>query len=227
MNIHSKFLIHWTGKKDIENQPENIRAQRYVERLKDYYQNGLYLKRTEEDVLRRMKIKNLVRICFTEIKLSQAQEHANRYGKLGIGFSRDFILDKGGRPVIYIPYEAEEYLLENSLAAAYHESEKYEEIHRPLKWVLAFIKRMSDGHDEDYYDEMEWRIVYDENPNIKHFTKGEKEGVYRLIFTPSDIKVIIFPDDKAKHISFNDKSIKEFFSHHMPITVTLDDCDNF
>ena len=35
-----------------------------------------------------------------------AQTHAERYGKLGIGFTRDFILNKGGRPVIYIPHTA-------------------------------------------------------------------------------------------------------------------------
>ncbi len=115
MNIHSKILVHWTGKNDIENQPENIRAQKYVERLRDYYEHGLYSKRTKEDVIRKVKIKNLIRLCFTEIRLSQAREHANNYGKLGIGFTRDFILNRSGRPVIYIPFEAESCLLEKSL----------------------------------------------------------------------------------------------------------------
>jgi hypothetical protein len=226
MKIHSKFLIHWTGKKDIEYQHENIRAQNYVERLKDYYQNGLYSKRTTEVVIRRKKIKNLVRICFTEIRLSQAQSHADRYGRLGIGFSRDFIMNKGGRPVIYIPYKADVCLLEDSLRAAYDNSEKYEEIHKPLKWVLSFVKRMSDRNG-DYYDEMEWRIVYDERPDNEHFTNGEEEGVYRLKFAPSDIKVLIFPNDEVKLCAFNDVLLKGLFSHHLPITVTLDDCGNF
>jgi hypothetical protein len=115
MNIHSRFLVHWTGEKDIESLPNNIRSQRYVERLKDYYQNGLFIKRREEAVLRGLKIKNLLRLCFTEIRLSHAQKHAARYGKLGIGFSRDFILNRGGRPVIYIPFEAGRCLLEDSL----------------------------------------------------------------------------------------------------------------
>jgi hypothetical protein len=85
---------------------------------------------------------------------------------------------------------------------------------------------MSDGHDEEYYDEMEWRIVHDENP-VKYFTYGKAEGVYRFRFLPNNIKVIIFPDDETKRMSFSDKSIMEFFSVHMPIAVTLDDCDNF
>ena len=227
MKIHSKILVHWTGKKDIENEPVNNRAQQYVDRLKDYYQNGLFLKRTEENVLRYKKIKYLVRLCFTEIRLSQAQAHAHKYGKLGIGFNRDFIMNRGGRPVIYIPYKAERCLLEDSLKQAYEESEGKEEIHKPLKYVLAYVKRMWNEDDEEHYDEMEWRIVHDENPNDDYIKKGKKKGVYRFKFTASDIKVVIFPDEKTKNMSFNDEVIKEFYTQHTPITVTLDDCDNF
>ena len=226
MNIHSKFLVHWTGK-DIKNQPENTRDQSYLERLNDYYQNGLFSKRTTEAVVRKMKIKNIVRICFTEIRLSQAKVHSDRYGKLGVGFSQDFYINKGGRPVIYIPFEAKERLLEDSLGKAYERSREDEEVHKSLKWVLAFVKRMSNGGNEDYYDEMEWRIVYDENPKNKHFTKGDGKGIYRLKLSPSDVKVLIFPNEEVKLSAFNDELLKRHFSTHLPITVTLDDCGNF
>jgi hypothetical protein len=67
-------------------------------------------------------------ICFTEIRLSQAQTHAKQYGKLGIGFERDFIMDKGGRPVIYIPYKPKNggRLLEDEV------TRKYFSKHRPM-----------------------------------------------------------------------------------------------
>ena len=81
MGIHSKILVHWTGK-DIENSPKANKSQLYVERLRDDLQNGLFTKRTSEAVIREKQIKNLLRICFTEIRLSQAQTHAERYGKL-------------------------------------------------------------------------------------------------------------------------------------------------
>ena len=78
MGIHSKFLVHWTGKKDIENFPNNIKAQKYVDRLKDYYQNGLFLRRTTEASIRRLKIKNLLRICFTEISVGDIENEPKR-----------------------------------------------------------------------------------------------------------------------------------------------------
>jgi len=227
MNNHSKILVHWTGKKDIENNPENNRAQLYVDRLKDYYQYGLYMKRTEEDVLRGLKIKYLLRLCFTEIRLSQAREHANNYGNLGIGFSRDFILDRGGRPVIYIPFNAKRCLLEENLKQAYNKSKGIDEIHKPLKYVLAFTKRMVNEQGDNHYDEMEWRIVHDENPNDLYIVKDICKDAFRFKFLESDIKVIVFPDEETKKISLNDEDIKVFFSRYTPITVTLDDCDNF
>lgn len=227
MNIHSKILIHWTGKRDIENQPESIRANLYVERLRDYYIHGLYLKRTEEAVLRGLKIKNLLRLCFTEIRLSQAREHANNYGKLGIGFTREFILDRSGRPVIYIPFEAKDSLLEESLRLSYENSRGHEEIHRPLTYVLAYIKRMWNEFGEEHYDEMEWRIVFDENPDNEYLIKGEEEGVYRFQFVTSDVKVVIFPDEETKTRSLEDKDLGHFFNRHLPIVATLDNCDSF
>lgn len=67
MGIHSKILIHWTGK-DIENCPDpNKKSQLYVERLKDDLEKGLFAKTTEEDVIRGWKIKNVTRLCFTEL----------------------------------------------------------------------------------------------------------------------------------------------------------------
>jgi hypothetical protein len=229
MGIHSTILVHWTGKKDIERKPENIRSELYLERLIDYYLNGLFAKRVTEATIRKYAIKNLIRICFTEIRLSQAQTHAKRYGKLGIGFARDFILNKGGRPVIYIPHTANEdsRLLEDSIKNVHEKSKDNKEVHKSAKRIMTHVKRMSNGKSEDYYEEMEWRIVYDENPNNKHFKKGNNEGVFRVKFNASDIKVIIFPDENIKQIALKNRTLRKFFSVYIPIIATLDDCYNF
>jgi hypothetical protein len=226
MGSHSKILVHWTGK-DIENRHGANKAELYVERLKDDLEKGLFTKRISEDSIRNWKIKYLLRICFTEIRLSQAEKHAERYGKLGIGFTRDFIMNKGGRPVIYIPHKADNRLLEDSIKSVYEKSKDNEEIHKSSKWIMAHVKRMSNGKDEDYYEEMEWRIIHDESPNSKHFTKGEDNGVYRLKFAAHDIKVIIFPDEPTKRLSLEDEAIRKYFSELMPIIAILEDCSNF
>jgi len=226
MGIHSKFLVHWTGGEDIEKRPKGERPQLYVERLINDLQEGLYAKTTEEDVIRRLKIKNLTRLCFTEIRLSQAQMHAKRYGRLGLGFSRDFIMNKGGRPVIYIPFEAEadSRLLEDSLRDVYNNSKDRDDIHKPFISIMAYVKRMSNSKGEDYYEEMEWRIVH--HARDKNIIDTGR-GVHRLKFKPNNLKIIIFPDEDTKQLSLKDDYIKNYLSEHMPIIATLHDCGNF
>jgi hypothetical protein len=225
MGIHSKILVHWTGK-DIEKYPKEEKSQLYVERLKNDLQEGLYAKTTEEAAIRGLKIKNITRLCFTEIRLSQAHEHARRYGKLGLGFTRDFIMNKGGRPVIYIPFDAMEdsRLLEDSIRAIHKKSKDNEEIHSSIKWIMTHVKRMWNEKGEDYYEEMEWRIVQHANDkNIKDIGNG----VHRLKFEATDIRVIIFPNEDTKQLSLKNDYIKKYLSAHMPIMATLDDCLNF
>lgn len=229
MTIHSKFLIHWTGngKNDIESKDESLKPQLYLDRLVDDYEHGLYTARTSENVIRNLKIINIVRLCFTEIRLSQARKHANRYGKLGIGFTRDFIMNKGGRPVIYIPFEADDCFLEDNIRNVYEKSKYNEEIHKSAKWIMAHVKRMSNGKSENYYEEMEWRLVYDEDPDNKHFEKDKGKDIYRLKFAPNDIKIIIFPNEPTKKLSLENKTVRKYFSNYTPIIATLEDCQNF
>ena len=78
-----------------------------------------------------------------------------------------------------------------------------------------------------YYDEMEWRIVYDENPDNPYFKKGNEDGVYRFQFDASDVKVIIFPDEKTKLLSLADNKLQINFSRHLPIIATVEECKSF
>ena len=186
-------------------------------------------------MIRGLKIKNFLRLCFTEIRLSQVHTHARRYGKLGIGFSQDLILKKGGRPVIYIPYKpsADSSLLEDSIKNVYEKSAGDNEIHRSSKWIMTFIKRMSNGKSEDsidhedYFEEMEWRLVHGGYPKNKPFIKGKGKGIYRFVFKADDIKIIIFPNENTMQNSLEDEAIRKFFCKHLPIMVTLEHCRNF
>jgi hypothetical protein len=226
MTIHSKILVHWTGK-DIETNPDqDEKSQLYVERLKDDLQQGLYAKPTVEDSIRNVKLKGITRLCFTEIRLSQVQTHAERYGKLGLGFPRDFIMNKGGRPVIYIPFEppADDYVLEASIKDVYEKSANHPEIKESSVLILAYVKRMSNENNDDYYEEMEWRIVH--HANDKYIINTIND-IHRFKFEMSDIAVIILPDKRTKHISLQDNAIMDCFSKHMPMIATLDDCLNF
>ena len=137
-------------------------------------------------------------------------------------------MNKGGRPVIYIPFKTRKdgRLLEDSIKIAYDKSADDSEVHRAIKWIIAHVKRMSNGKGEEYYEEMEWRLVHNESSTNNHFiAKGH--GVYRMKFTSRDTKVIIFPDEDTKQLALEDSIIKKYISKHTPMMATLEDCDNF
>jgi hypothetical protein len=129
------------------------------------------------------------RVCFTELRLSQARAHAERYGRLGIGVKPPFVLDRGGRPVIYLGPKTnrERDAFFRACDRLFHDSPQrqalfgacerlfkgdqernaflstWQEIFKDTDpHLLHFLKPMhsSRGAPADFYAESEWRIVY-------------------------------------------------------------------
>lgn len=106
--LRSDFIIHWTGAKDIDEEykhhgDNDKRIDAYVDRLRGTLAEGLWINTIDEPLTTVLPAgfrKDM--ICFTEIKLSSVAEHAKDYGHLGFGFSRKFITERGGAPVIYV-----------------------------------------------------------------------------------------------------------------------------
>jgi hypothetical protein len=84
---------------------------------------------------------------------------------------------------------------------------------------------MDNGNTEDYFEEMEWRLVWDESSTT--FTKGQNADEYRLKFTGKDIKIIIFPNKTTQELALKNDIIKEQISRYTPILVNLKDSMNF
>lgn len=243
---HSKFLVHWTGHRDLEPLPDHEKNEKYALRLKDWYQNGLFTKRTSDAELairlsgpgpvNKLKNERFVRLRFTEVRLSQADEHSKRYGRLGIGFNSDLIANKGGRPVIYLPWEATARLLEKSIFEAWEKAKSAgnPEIEQLLGWIVAFCKPMSEGNagspsHVNNYEEMEWRIVWGGSPDTSGTFTADSlvPHAYRVKFDPADVALIVFPDQEVMHMTLNDSEMKSFFAVHQPTLLLLEDCRHF
>ncbi len=118
INVRSDFIVHWTGAKSIEKEygdPESenhkndqFRRDEYVKRMSSMLTNGMWM----NDQIVELNITDKggdfgtlkwPATCFTEIRLSRTHSHAERYGFLGFGFSREFALKRFGAPVLYVP----------------------------------------------------------------------------------------------------------------------------
>ncbi|GAP68712.1 hypothetical protein BA6E_104160 [Bacteroidales bacterium 6E] len=230
MGLHSKFLVHWTGKEFKSDDSKNI-----VDRLKDNLSHGLYMNTGSEFMIgsnNTTVTTSVSRVCFTEIRLSQAKNHSDSYGKLGIGFNREFVLERMGGPVFYVQNGENGAVVEHFAYLHQHlRSNENQIMVDRLNTIMGFMKNMSVENDSElkYYEEMEWRIIQlkilEDNQLIK--VQNKEMGIYRVIFKPEDIELIVFPNKETKQLAVQEDFIKHFFKDHLPVIATIDECLNF
>lgn len=107
-NIHRQQLFHWVGS-HICSEPgsglSDTQRQRYLGCLRGALRNGLWVKTPRvPDYLGDGSLIMVHRpiTCFTEWTLGQSLPHTTRYGRLGFGFPKKFVLLRGGQPVTYV-----------------------------------------------------------------------------------------------------------------------------
>ena len=145
MKVRSNLIIHWTGKKQVEGiRSSNARSKEYVNLLKSIYLEGLRYNKIQNNEIvvganTTAKIPQVPRICFTELKLTNARKHIEHYGPMGIGFRRDWLMKCGANPVFYMQNRNEGVVNTNlSIVSSW-----VDEI-CGLNVFLSFIKPMSE-----------------------------------------------------------------------------------
>lgn len=182
MPIHPKILVHWTSPKDTngtkimmdrKKQSVNDYCKKFINYDKDFrellqsiLENGLRFNPIHESnwfggTELKLPIDNL---CFTELKLSDTADesnknHCDRYGYLGIGLSRKFVMKNFGNPVFYVDRK-DRLKLEASVRDLSQNTAQKSKVEK----LLAQMKPMDTNDGDDYfgnYDDLEWRITLD------------------------------------------------------------------
>lgn len=268
---HSDFLVHWTGR-DFDDARTGADSdssvtcecitKKYLERLKSILDYGLWMTEPDDKDEDEFKIGScrgsrprIPRTCFTELKISEVRSHAARYGRLGVGFKRPFVIERGGLPVWYYPpWEAWKGWLK-TLARdnlAFADKDRY----------ACFLKPMGNGKGVEKYNflyESEWRIIFAdwlEHKSLLAIKPTEVEGFpykeakrlrYVLPVKSKWLALIIYPSIQILHAAQKDQSLRarlrkikceESPSGHslktggyegsvLPIELDLDSCRNF
>ncbi len=246
--LRSDFLIHWTGK-DIQTDYKalnDIERNEYVCRLRGTLNEGLWMTASKEEV-DGYKITPfgyaVPMTCFTEIKLSATHRHTERYGCLGFGFSRDFVIERCGLPVQYVSGEDDPIV--GNFSALWdllkrpnvREQLSCEEFGLAMNGIIiniGFIKNMSEckfPQDFKYLDEAEWRIIhtYRREKEGKLIDTGGNMPFYKIPFKPCDLKVLILPDAQTRQQALSDLDILKWFGEppDFPIIATVEECSHF
>jgi hypothetical protein len=122
--LHQSLLFHWTqpkcekelsAKKSEEckfipkaapkTKPER---DKFIEHLSLILTTGLRFGIPKcnhvEQITPAIQTKHNI-LCFSEWNVGSSSEHARRYGHIGLGFTRKYIMSQNGRPVIYINHK--------------------------------------------------------------------------------------------------------------------------
>ncbi len=110
IGIHRQQLFHWIGPEidrssGFSGSLSDLARSRYLECLRGTLEDGLWVKAPREPELIRHAGKELSLdrpiVCFTEWSVGESLSHTRRYGRLGLGFSKSWVLERGGQPVTY------------------------------------------------------------------------------------------------------------------------------
>ena len=235
---HSDFLVHWTGS-DIERTKDcEKKADKYVKRLRDILLHGLWMSEHPFEWPGRaaLSIDSTPSVCFTELKLSESEAHAKKYGRLGIGFKRPFVFNRGGRPMIYWGFDQRaprDIFLDDFI----EEFKKNPERH----WRMHFFKPMNSEKDPsskeprlnyDNYSESEWRIVLHKrlidarivknphNPTEREedrslakywrsLSSKQQEKLMYLVPLDEWLAIIVYPSIMVKNKAQSDSDIRD------------------
>jgi hypothetical protein len=244
--MRSSLLVHWTGK-DICTDRNNLsdsHRRDYVARAKSILLDGFWMTRPKERLIGSIPQLDATysscdyvidMTCFTEVRLSQAELHSQRYGLLGIGVERKFVLDRRGGPVHYVRNAHRETVVGNSLAVFSHlQATGAHDQAELVRRNIGFIKPMSNPEQDDYayLDEHEWRITHthEEEKLSLIAPTGLDRPVYRIPVQPGDVRLVVFPDTATRYEANDDEQIMRFFQvvkRKMPIFLTVEECRDF
>lgn len=216
MGLSPSTLFHFTKKKGLKGiLTNNFRLNYCFEKL-DHIEKQIKLA--------------IPMVSFCDIKISEIVDHAKKYGYYGLGLSKEWALEKGLNPVIYLNRSSNFSKGLITTVRKIVEEKKVDLLPAENFFNIADILRYSKFYEGElnrkgkvhpkyrFADEREWRYVpkiSDDLTNwltVKDYNDPEKKRVAndklkneRLEFSPDQIMYIIVKDDKeieevVKHI---------------------------
>lgn len=176
-------------------------------------------------------------VCFCDIPLSQIAEHVEKYGKYAIGIKKDWAIEKGVTPVLYVHKNSViPKAIVSEIRGIRPLGEDFSE--EQMKHLMDLIRPIMvmkpyEGFDEKlrkhirYYDEREWRYIppseYPKVPDfliekiandstLKSFNKAKE--AYGVEFKPDVINyIIVNKEEEILSLKREISSIKGHYSY--------------
>jgi hypothetical protein len=108
--IHRQQLFHWIAPREdritgLKGKLSPDARREYVKMLRGSLEKGIWVKSPREpECLNLGKFSqplDKAMACFTEWSLNESRPHTTEYGRMGFGFSKSWLIKRGGQPVTY------------------------------------------------------------------------------------------------------------------------------
>lgn len=112
--LHRRQLFYWMGRSiDEKNKGRKVLSDALVDlaltQLRGSFENGLWVKTPrypEQFDFGRWRLSlELPITCFTEWSLAESLPHTMEYGRIGLGFPKRWVIERGGQPVTYFRHQ--------------------------------------------------------------------------------------------------------------------------
>lgn len=153
--LHRQQLFHWIGRhveerRDKKELSREEASEQYVAMLRGSLARGLWVKGPESPEVLKLREESfslrLPILCFTEWSLRDSSPHTSNYGRMGFGFPRRWVLDRGGQPVSYFRAAQKSPFLKAmfDLIVAHRAGSPSGKVHESLDYLLHFAKPVND-----------------------------------------------------------------------------------
>lgn len=208
----SKYLVHWTGRKDEQSGLENLSAIARTCRLR-LSQNEFFF----DGALR--VVENMA--CFTDVPLWHSLPHCQRYGRYAIVFDKAKLMARGAQPVFYFTHVFKRDMstiynfIMSQMEKATIPSDVFEAIHRHFFYAQEFSAGSVTDPTANYY-EREWRLgefsLIPENEDIAAYcfnhrlplcigrSSTDENGIH-FIIDPQDVAFLVAPQSHVAMVN--------------------------
>lgn len=245
--LHRKLLFHWTGprKKNALNHdvPLIIKSrsdrEKYLDLLEAVLLTGLRFS-TPGDKNTEWVEKDSVRathpmLCFSEWGVAESNSHSGRYGYMGLGFTRKYVMHAGGRPVVYISnkrsdpfrkallemiketrkdsHSNEKIRLHADLLASYLKAYHFKRIRDESKSASTKIGKSANAKSVSRQDDHDLRLDFGgvfsnlEDREWRILSACSAKQPQHLDFSPGELAMIVFPDHQTLSLAMHRRAI--------------------
>lgn len=247
------LLTHWTGKDictDLRRLDEELR-RRYLERLLSLLEHGFWMNPISENLRGWSADERPVglgfqprAVCFTELRLSRASKHAERYGLLGIVVDRTYVLDRWGGPVHYVRsnkndaivqnvHELHEWIVDNFIEPNVGKNVGLTKNPSHNLWniqsMMKSMSRIGENDDFEYLDEREWRIPHSSTHGREsglYVVTGKQRPEFLVPVEPTELKMLVVPDSEFRSLIISDERFIAWTAAYQPPILTFEDLEN-